>query len=155
MPYANIAVGGTFDKLHEGHKRLLDQAFSLGEEVYIGLVDSEDLLRDKELRDKIESYQVRKSVLEEHLQSKNYSPRVHIFPLHDKYGVALESYVDALILTPRNRSVGEETNRKRVENGLKELTLIEINLVLAEDGEIISSTRIRKNEIDRNGKLVK
>ena len=155
MVYANIAIGGTFDKLHRGHERLLGHAFTLGEEVYIGLVDSEDLLKDKKLREKIDPYDVRREALESYLHFKGWYVRAHIFPLYDRYGVALESCIDALILTPNNIVVGEEINKKRSETYLKELALIEISLALAEDGEIMSSTRIRSGEIDRDGRLVK
>lgn len=155
MTYANIAIGGTFDKLHRGHERLIERAFTLGEEVYIGLTGSEDLLKDKELRERIDPYDVRREALERYIQSKSWYVRAHIFPLHDRYGVALEGYIDALILTPKNIVVGEEINKKRSENGLKELALIEVDLALAEDGEMISSTRIRSGKIDRDGRLVK
>ena len=38
--YKKIAVGGTFDKFHDGHKKLLATAFELGEEVEIGVTSN-------------------------------------------------------------------------------------------------------------------
>jgi pantetheine-phosphate adenylyltransferase len=155
VKYKRIAVGGTFDKLHKGHKRLFEEAFTLGEEVYIGLVRSEELLKDKELREKIDPYEVREKMLQKYLKSRNWHERAYIIPLYDRYGITLTNNLDALIVTPKNVVVGEEINRKREKNGLKKLDLIEIDLVLAEDGEIISSTRVRKGEIDREGRVIK
>jgi pantetheine-phosphate adenylyltransferase len=155
MKYKRVAVGGTFDKLHDGHKRLLEEAFTLGEEVYIGLVNSEELLKDKELRERIDSYEVREKRLVEYLKSRNWYKRAYIIPLHDRYGITLAEDLDALIVTPGTITVGEEINKKREKYGLKKLDLIKVDFVLAEDGKIISSTRIRKGEIDGRGRVIK
>ena len=35
--YSKVAVGGTFDKFHDGHKKLLSTAFEIGDRVEIGV----------------------------------------------------------------------------------------------------------------------
>ncbi|WP_407462182.1 adenylyltransferase/cytidyltransferase family protein, partial [Methanobrevibacter sp.] len=35
--YKKVAVGGTLDKLHDGHKKLLSTAFELGDQIEIGV----------------------------------------------------------------------------------------------------------------------
>ena len=35
--YNKVAVGGTFDKFHDGHKKLLSTAFEIGESIEIGV----------------------------------------------------------------------------------------------------------------------
>ena len=35
--YKKVAVGGTFDKFHKGHEKLLETAFEIGEFVEIGV----------------------------------------------------------------------------------------------------------------------
>ena len=42
-----LGMGGTFDHLHDGHKYLLDTAFSLGQEVHIGLTTEKMFSRKK------------------------------------------------------------------------------------------------------------
>ena len=39
--YRKIAVGGTFDKLHKGHEALLDAAFTMADEVLIGITSDD------------------------------------------------------------------------------------------------------------------
>ena len=39
--FKKVAVGGTFDELHSGHKALINKAFEVGEKVVIGLSSGE------------------------------------------------------------------------------------------------------------------
>lgn len=36
-----MAVGGTFDKFHDGHKKLLSTAFEIGDHIEIGVTSNE------------------------------------------------------------------------------------------------------------------
>ena len=39
--FRKVAVGGTFDELHKGHRILLNKAFKVGERVLVGLCTDE------------------------------------------------------------------------------------------------------------------
>jgi pantetheine-phosphate adenylyltransferase len=39
--YNKVAVGGTFDKFHEGHRLLVEKAFQIGDKVLIGVTSDE------------------------------------------------------------------------------------------------------------------
>ena len=49
--YKKVAVGGTFDQLHRGHKALLEKAFDVGEKVIIGLSSDSFVTRMSSLND--------------------------------------------------------------------------------------------------------
>ena len=56
-----------------------------------------------------------------------------------------------MVVSKITRPNGLRINNLRVKNGLDALTLITINNVLAGDGEPLSSERIRRGEINRQG----
>ncbi len=137
-----VCVGGTFDIIHEGHERLLAKAFEIGEEVVIGL-SSDELV--KKLGKEAKSYEERKQQLEEFLAMHGWKARIEA--LNSIYGTAIEENFDAIVVSPETKRVAEEINEIRRKRGLKELKIISIPYVLAEDGIPVATSRIKKGII--------
>ena len=152
--YRVVAIGGTFDSLHRGHRELLREAFAVGRKVMIGIT-SDDFARSLHKPHKLDLYIRRKKDLERLLSTWGVLSRARIVPLHDRCGpTVIVSGIDALVVSRRTVKTAYEINAKRKANGLKPLTINPIDLVLAEDKRPISSTRIRRGKIDREGRVV-
>ena len=148
-------VGGTFDPLHDGHKRLLSRSFDLagpGGRVVIGLTTDQFASRKTH---PIRPFAVRKAEVGEFILGKKAVADWAIEPLNDKYGSAVDADFDAIIVSEETLPVAVEINRIRRENGMRKVDIHQISCVLAEDGRWISSTRIYRGEIDVHGKLMK
>ena len=153
MKYRQIAIAGTFDRLHKGHHRFISQAFDLSERVIIGLT-SDSFVKEKS-KIKIKNYSDRKRELMLFIKEQNFRPRVEIVKIDDVYGPATaENEIEALLVTADSRTGGEKVNQKRGKSGLPQLKLETMDLVMAEDGKAISSSRIRMGEINRFGQLM-
>lgn len=146
MKFKNVCIGGTFDIIHKGHKALIDKAFEIGEQVFIGLTS------DKMLGKKVKSYKERKKQLQNYLKSKNYNAK--IVQINNIYGKTLEKDFSAIVVSPETEKIAKEINELRKAKGKKRMEIILVNYVLANDGKPISSTRVRKGEIDENGGIL-
>ena len=152
--YRVVAMGGTFDSLHRGHRKLLRQAFVVGRTVMIGIT-SDDFGRSLHKPHKLDHYEKRKNDLERLLATWGVLSRARIVPLHDRWGPTVRvSGIDALVVSRRTIKTAYEINAKRKANGMKPLAISLIDLILADDKRPISSTRIRRGKIDREGRLV-
>ena len=81
--------------------------------------------------------------------------RVQIIPLDDPYGIVItDSEVDALVVSYETAGRGEEINGIRRQRKFEPVNLIVIDAILADDGLPISTTRIRRGEVDREGHLL-
>lgn len=145
-----VAMGGTFDLLHDGHKALLDAAFALRPEtVLIGLT-TDRLARES--RHEVNPYAVRERNLRRFLEGRRRKAFT-VEPIDDAYGPADDrADLDALVVSAERAHVGDELNRLRVQKGLKPLEVRGVPMVLAEDGLPIQSRRIRAKIIDAHGK---
>ncbi len=142
-----IALGGTFDPLHEGHKRLIRKAFSIGKNIVFG-VTSDEMAR-KRFRTVL-PYDVRVRNLRDYVK-RNYGFNVSVVKIEDPYGRTLEEDFDYIIVSPETYEMARKINEKRLELGKKLITIIVVDFVVAYDGKPISATRIKNGDIDRFG----
>lgn len=151
--YRHVAIGGTFDLFHPGHRALLEKAIEIGKRVTIGLTTNE-LVSRMYKNHEIEDYDTRLSRLEGHLVDRHLSDRVEIIPLGDSFGPTIhENDFDAIVVSRETERGAEEINEIRRSKKMGELAVVVIDMVLAEDEMPISSTRIRQGIIDLHGKL--
>ncbi len=152
--YSVVAMGGTFDVLHRGHRRLLKQAFGLGRRVMIGITNDE-FAKTLHKPHKLDSYAKRKRDVERLLSRWGVLSRARIVPLIDRYGPTVRlPRIQALIVSRRTLETAYEINARRRARGLKPLIIDPIDLIMADDRRPISSTRIRRGRIDREGRLI-
>ena len=149
-----VAVGGTFDEFHKGHRALLKKAFEVGNRVFIGL-SSDEFSKKLRKPHKIATYERRLEELKEFLRRRGVLNRAEIFPLDDPYGVTLSrNRVDAIVVSKETEPRANEINEKRRAKGMPPLNIVVVDMILAEDFFPISSTRIWLEEIDREGHLL-
>ncbi len=152
--YRRVATGGTFDLLHRGHASLLEKSFEVGDEVVIG-VSSDEFAR-KMGKNPEHYYEERVKNLEDLLRRRFPGRRYSIAKLSDYFGPGIASpEVQALVASRETARRLELANKLRGEKGFPPLDLVVVDLLMAEDGKPISSTRIRKGEIDEEGRLLR
>ena len=145
----SVAIGGTFDILHDGHKALLNKAHTLGD-VVIGLVSDEMAQRKAGLTN---TYDTRKKKVGSYIKALTGTDP-EIVTLNDPYGPTLQQKFDYIVVSPDTLRTAKEINVLRSQRGLPAITIVCVDFVLAKDGRPISSTRIRRGEIDDHGVLL-
>jgi pantetheine-phosphate adenylyltransferase len=152
--FETVAMGGTFDLFHRGHRTLIMKAFEIGNHVIIGLC-SDDFLNKLRKPHGIAPYAQRLEELTSFLKQNGFLERAEIVPLDDAYGVTLsDKRIDAIVVSEETEPRAHEINEKRKSLGLSSLPIVAVKMVLSEDHYPISSTRIWFEEIDREGNLL-
>jgi pantetheine-phosphate adenylyltransferase len=154
LKYKTVATGGNFDHIHRGHVALLAKSFEVGEMVVIG-VTSDDFAR-KEGKTPDQTYNQRVRSLEELIRKRFPGRQFVIAKLDDYFGPGIASpEVQAIVVSKETSKRVPLANSLRQAKGFPPLDVVVMDYVLAEDSQPISSTRIRKGEIDVEGKLLK
>ncbi len=152
--FKKVAVGGTFDQLHKGHRALLGKSFEVGEKVIIGLTSDSFVARMGKPH-VTASYEERRRELKAFLLQQGLAERAEIVPLNDSYGLTLSCRgFDALVVSQETVKIAHLINRKRQEAGSPPIQILIVDMIQAENEQPISTTRIRSGEIDRNGHIL-
>ena len=145
-----ICLGGTFDRLHRAHRVLLSRAAEEADRIFVG-VTSDRMARMAKNGQRIQPYSARVKAVSAFLKTRGKP--FEIFQLNDRYGPAATGPYDAILVSHDTHSTAEEINKLRRNRHLPPLRILEQDMVLAEDGEPLSSTRVRSGEVDGEGKL--
>ena len=147
-----VAMGGTFDVIHDGHMALLSKAFSISSKVIIGL--SSDQLAKKKGKNLVNDYSKRLSLLKSMIEKSFPNSAYEVSKLENDFGPAvIEGSVKALVVSEETSNKGLLLNELRAERNLHPVKIVVVPMVLAEDGKSISTTRIKNSEIDDSGNL--
>ncbi len=155
LRYTLAALGGTFAKLHVGHMALLLTAFQNAEKVIIG-VTSDSFVSTLSKKHPVPPYEERVMELKQFLRRQGWLERSRLAQLDDPYGPTVEDpTIEVLVVSPSTAYRAVEINAKRVERRMKPLEVFVCPLVIAEDGQPISTTRVMAGEITVEGRLVR
>jgi pantetheine-phosphate adenylyltransferase len=144
-PFRRVIVGGTFDRLHAGHKKLLRVAAMLGDELLVGITDG-DMLKEKEEWEKIEPFSTRKENVENFLAS--IGAKFEICRITDPIGPAAHVDADAIVVSEETYNGAIAVNNARLLSGKNKLTIVVIPMVLSENGTPIRSSKLRRERIN-------
>ena len=147
-----VGLGGCFDHLHQGHKKLLSTAFRMGQHVAIALT-TEALQQNKAFRSRIQAYNIRKKGLEDYISTELKRPPedFSIIPLNDPFGPAItDPRLQAHVSSMETYRIALKINEIRIANHLNPLTIIIIPLLRNEEGQKISSSHFRRINDENN-----
>ena len=153
--FRTVAVGGTFDEFHKGHRALLLKTFEVGEQVIIGLC-SDEFVKNLDKPHATAPYRKRLEELKVFFRERGFLDSGKIIPLNDAYGITLsKGCVQALVVSKETEPTALEINRKRNALDLPPLEIVVIDMVPSQNHVSISTTRIHRGEIDREGHLLR
>jgi pantetheine-phosphate adenylyltransferase len=164
-----VILGGTFTPIHNGHRALLHHAFQTASHdgdgdghVVVGLTSPDlatETRSDPSHAELLGSFSARRDALGVELDRIRdaYSATCEIIRLEDTGGPASSREdIDALVTSPEAKAQRRayEINQHRVDEGLLPLEIHTPPFIVDEEGNRISSTRIRNGEIDVHGRLL-
>ncbi len=146
--HPRIIVGGTWDRFHAGHRYLLLAALENGKHVDVGVTT--DAYVDEHYDTDTATFTDRKQCIQQFLDTFGQSD-ADILSLDDFRGNAVDVDQGVLMVTEDTLEKAKQINEERLEERKSPLNIAAVQQITGGDGDIISSTRIRTKEIDRNG----
>ncbi|XP_037035462.1 bifunctional coenzyme A synthase isoform X1 [Bradysia coprophila] len=141
--YENVVLGGTFDRLHVGHKILLTEAvLRARKRVVVGVTD-DNMVKTKTLPELIQSVDKRIEDVKQFLNSIDKTLIYEVVPISDPFGpTKSDPDLDLIIVSAETMRGGEKVNEIRRSTGLQELKIHCIDLVEFEPDTDVKEAKV-------------
>ncbi|KAK1936726.1 Phosphopantetheine adenylyltransferase 1 [Phytophthora citrophthora] len=141
-PHDLVILGGTFDHLHNGHKKLLSLAVSICKSRMIVGVTADSMLRKKSHAELLESLEKRKSAVRAYIAFLNPHISADIVTIEDPFGPAIVvPEAAAMVVSTETLPGAAKINEVRVGRGLPKLHIFACRRT---DSSTLSSSCIRE-----------
>lgn len=147
LSFRQVALGGTFDRLHAGHRLLLAAAVAIATDVlYIGITDGK-LLESKAYKELLQSYDDRRAAVSRFIMSMSGQLEQRFLQLSDPAEptqAETSDEVEAIVVSAETIKGAHTINQGRRKRGFPLLTIVVVPVVGAmSSGEKLSSTTLR------------
>jgi pantetheine-phosphate adenylyltransferase len=123
--FRNVACGGTFDHLHNGHKKLLTLAASCCDGVLTVGVTSDSMLKAKEFAFLLESSEQRVARVKDFLQQIRPDLATRVVVITDPLGPpGVEADFDAIVVSSETIGGGLKINDVRKDRGFPPMQVL-------------------------------
>ncbi|XP_012273059.1 bifunctional coenzyme A synthase [Orussus abietinus] len=128
--YGNVVLGGTFDRLHNGHKIFLGEAvLRCSKKLTVGITD-ENMISGKILWELIEPCSKRISVVKDFLEDVDPTLKYDVVPINDIYGPTKDDPTfEMIVVSEETKRGGDKVNELRQQKGLSKLDVHVVELV--------------------------
>lgn len=140
-----VSVSGTFNRFHKGHRALIDKAFEVGDEIYIGIT-SDEFASTKSVD--VADFETRKKAVDDYVSTKGKP--YHFKRIDDPLELGFMKDMDILVVSEETVVNGRKIVESLAMDG-KRLELVVIPMVGSKKTDKISSSGIIEGLYDENG----
>ncbi|XP_046825866.1 bifunctional coenzyme A synthase [Vespa crabro] len=141
--YKSVVLGGTFDRLHNGHKIILSEAVLYSREKLTVGVTNTNMLTGKLLWELIEPCSKRITDVKDFLEDVDSSLTYDIVPINDMYGPTKDDPTfEMIVVSEETRRGGDKVNSLRLQKNLNELVIHEVKLLADENHRAYEENKI-------------
>lgn len=141
--YKNVVLGGTFDRLHNGHKILLSEAIlHCTDKLTVGVTDT-NMLKSKILWELIQPTAKRITTVKDFLEDVDPSIKYEVVPISDMYGPTKDDpNLDLIVVSEETVRGGEKVNEIRLQRNLSKLDVHVVKLMADEQHDENEESKI-------------